>query len=84
VFAAIITLGGMKVIGYTDVIQVLCLVVGGLVTTWIALDLVAALGGGHGAIARRDELFPQHPRPLRHGAGRATIRTTWTCRACPR
>jgi SSS family solute:Na+ symporter len=57
VFAAIITLGGMKVIGYTDVIQVLCLVIGGLVTTWIALDLVAALGGGHGAIRGASELF---------------------------
>ncbi|AVR97091.1 sodium:solute symporter family transporter [Pseudoduganella armeniaca] len=57
VFAAIITLGGMKVIGYTDVIQVLCLVVGGLVTTWIALDLVAALAGGQGAVVGASELF---------------------------
>ncbi|QJE01900.1 sodium/solute symporter [Massilia forsythiae] len=57
VFAAIITLGGMKVIGYTDVIQVLCLVVGGLVTTWIALDLVAKLGGGHGSVQGASELF---------------------------
>lgn len=48
VFAAIITLGGMKVIGYTDVIQVLCLIVGGLVTTWLALDLVAQHNGGGG------------------------------------
>src|SRR5690606_14720131 len=32
IFAMIITLGGMKVIGYTDVIQVLVLVIGGLVT----------------------------------------------------
>jgi SSS family solute:Na+ symporter len=57
VFAAVITLGGMKVIGYTDVIQVLCIVVGGLVTTWIALDLVAALGGKHGSFAGASELF---------------------------
>jgi SSS family solute:Na+ symporter len=56
-FAVMITLGGMKVIGYTDVIQVTCLVVGGLVTTWIALDLVAALGGGHGAAYGATELF---------------------------
>jgi SSS family solute:Na+ symporter len=56
-FAVMITLGGMKVIGYTDVIQVLCLVVGGLVTTWIALDLVARLGGGHGATHGATELF---------------------------
>jgi SSS family solute:Na+ symporter len=57
VFAAVITLGGMKVIGYTDVIQVLCLVVGGLVTTWIALDMVASLAGGQGAIVGASELF---------------------------
>src|SRR5919112_6208404 len=40
VFALIITLGGMKVIGYTDVIQVVVLVLGGLVTSYIALTLV--------------------------------------------
>jgi SSS family solute:Na+ symporter len=57
VFAAIITLGGMKVIGYTDVIQVLCLIVGGLVTTWIALDMVAKIGGGHGSLAGAATLF---------------------------
>jgi len=57
VFAVVITLGGMKVIGYTDVIQVLCLIVGGLVTTWLALDLVAALSGGKGAIKGATDLF---------------------------
>lgn len=56
-FATVITLGGMKVIGYTDVIQVLCLVIGGLVTTWIALDLVASIGGQHGALLGASELF---------------------------
>src|SRR5690606_20435851 len=40
-FAIIITIGGMKVIGYTDVIQVIVLVVGGLATTYLALDMVA-------------------------------------------
>ncbi len=39
-FATFITLGGMKVIGYTDVIQVVVLIVGGLATTWIALRMV--------------------------------------------
>src|ERR1700761_5460177 len=39
IFAVIITLGGMKVIGYTDVIQVGVLILGGLVATWIALHL---------------------------------------------
>ena len=40
-FAIIITLGGMKVIGYTDVIQVFFLVLGGLATTYLALNLVS-------------------------------------------
>ena len=41
VFAIIITLGGMKVIGYTDVIQVIVLIIGGLATTYISLTLVS-------------------------------------------
>jgi len=41
VFSVIITLGGMKVIGYTDVVQVLVLVVGGLVTCYMALSMVS-------------------------------------------
>lgn len=41
IFSAIITLGGMKVIGYTDVIQVIVLVAGGLITCYMALKLVA-------------------------------------------
>jgi SSS family solute:Na+ symporter len=49
-FAIIITLGGMKVIGYTDVIQVLFLILGGLVTTYLALDLVAQHYGGSGMV----------------------------------
>lgn len=50
IFAIVITLGGMKVIGYTDVIQVFFLILGGLVTTYIALDLVAAKFGSSGAL----------------------------------
>ncbi|MBK7336861.1 MAG: sodium/sugar symporter [Saprospirales bacterium] len=49
VFAIIITLGGMKVIGYTDVIQVLVLILGGLATTYLALNLVSDHFGGNGA-----------------------------------
>ncbi|MFN0014431.1 MAG: sodium:solute symporter family transporter [Saprospiraceae bacterium] len=49
IFAILITLGGMKVIGYTDVIQVLVLVLGGLATTYLALDLVAKEFGSSGA-----------------------------------
>src|SRR5882724_9715857 len=47
-FAVIITLGGMKVIGYTDVIQVFFLILGGLVTTYIAVTLVADHFGSPG------------------------------------
>jgi len=41
IFALVITLGGMKVIGYTDVIQVVVLIIGGLATTYIALTMVS-------------------------------------------
>ena len=51
IFAIIITLGGMKVIGYTDVIQVLVLILGGLATTYLALDLVAQQFGESGAFS---------------------------------
>jgi solute:Na+ symporter, SSS family len=40
-FALFITLGGMKVIGYTDVIQVGVLILGGLATTYMALTIVS-------------------------------------------
>src|SRR6218665_1935731 len=50
VFAIIITLGGMKVIGYTDVIQVFFLILGGLATTYLALDLVATHFGSSGVL----------------------------------
>src|ERR1700761_5027777 len=50
IFAVIITLGGMKVIGYTDVIQVFFLILGGLVATWIALHLVAEKSGQTGLV----------------------------------
>jgi solute:Na+ symporter, SSS family len=41
IFSIVVTLGGMKVIGYTDVIQVLVLIIGGLVTTYLALTLLS-------------------------------------------
>lgn len=50
VFAIVITLGGMKVIGYTDVIQVFFLVLGGLATTYLALELVAEHYNASGVI----------------------------------
>jgi SSS family solute:Na+ symporter len=51
IFAVVITLGGMKVIGYTDVIQVFFLILGGLVATYIALHLVAEKSGQSGLLA---------------------------------
>jgi SSS family solute:Na+ symporter len=50
-FAIMITLGGMKVIGYTDVIQVVFLILGGLVTTYLALNLVATEFGSEGVLS---------------------------------
>jgi len=50
VFSIIITLGGMKVIGYTDVIQVFFLILGGLATTYLALNLVAEHYGSSGVV----------------------------------
>lgn len=49
-FAIIITLGGMKVIGFTDVIQVFFLILGGLATTYLALNLVSDHYGTKGIL----------------------------------
>ncbi|HXH17708.1 MAG TPA: sodium/solute symporter, partial [Chitinophagales bacterium] len=57
VFAVVITLGGMKVIGYTDIIQVVFLVAGGLATTYLALDLVAEHFGSSGAASGFSLMF---------------------------
>jgi SSS family solute:Na+ symporter len=48
--AVIITLGGMKVIGFTDVIQVFFLILGGLATTYLALNLVSEHFGTTGVV----------------------------------
>jgi len=58
VFAIIITLGGMKVIGYTDVIQVFFLILGGLATTYLAVNLVSKQFGTEG-LAKGFELMFQ-------------------------
>lgn len=61
-FALLITLGGMKVIGYTDVIQVLVLIVGGLITTYIALTVVSEkFGMGKDALAGFNQLLKSAP-----------------------
>jgi SSS family solute:Na+ symporter len=62
VFAMIITLGGMKVIGYTDVIQVAVLLIGGLATTYLALTVVSEkFGLGKDAIAGFKTLMTNAP-----------------------
>jgi SSS family solute:Na+ symporter len=62
VFALIITLGGMKVIGYTDVIQVAVLIVGGLATTYLALTIVSETAGlGSDALAGFKVLLNEAP-----------------------
>lgn len=40
IMALLITLGGMKVIGFTDVIQVAVLIIGGFATVYMALQIV--------------------------------------------
>ncbi|MCO5237760.1 MAG: sodium/sugar symporter [Chitinophagaceae bacterium] len=60
VFAIIITLGGMKVIGYTDVVQVFFLILGGLVTTYLALNLVADHFGSDGGVVAGFKLLTEN------------------------
>lgn len=59
VFAIFITLGGMKVIGYTDFIQVIVLIFGGLVVTYLSLDMVSDRFGGSGVLSGLAELRTQ-------------------------
>jgi SSS family solute:Na+ symporter len=62
VFAIFITLGGMKVIGFTDVIQVSVLIIGGLATTYVALTVVSkAFGMGDNALAGFNLLIKNAP-----------------------
>src|SRR5258708_32216841 len=53
-----LTLGGMKVIAFKDVIQVAVLIVGGLITTYLALTLLSEKSGyGSDAIAGLSLLY---------------------------
>lgn len=61
-FALLISLGGMKVVAYTDVIQVAVLIIGGLVTTYIALATVGErFGFGQDAIEGFKVLMREAP-----------------------
>ena len=70
IFALLITLGGMKVIGYTDVIQVGVLIIGGLATTYMALTIVSEkFGLGSSALAGFKALMhdaPEHFKMIFH------------------
>jgi SSS family solute:Na+ symporter len=59
IFALFITLGGMRVIGYTDVVQVFFLILGGLATTYLALNLVADKVGNGGGVLEGFALLKQ-------------------------
>jgi SSS family solute:Na+ symporter len=62
IFSLIITLGGMKVIGYTDVIQVAVLIIGGFATIYFALTIVSEkFGLGSDALAGFKTLINQAP-----------------------
>ena len=61
-FALLISLGGMKVVAYTDVIQVAVLIIGGLVTSYIALTTVGQyFGVGENAIEGFKVLMREAP-----------------------
>jgi SSS family solute:Na+ symporter len=77
IFALIISLGGMKVIGYTDVIQVAVLIIGGLVTTYIALTVVGEkFGVGSSAIEGFKILMHQAPEHFKMIIPRPTAAST--------
>lgn len=62
VFAVLITLGGMKVIGFTDVIQVAVLIIGGLATTYVALTVVSEqFGFGKNALEGFNQIIKNAP-----------------------
>ena len=51
IFGVIIALGGMQVVGYTDVVQVAVLIIGGLAITYLSLTIVSdKFGFGQNAL----------------------------------
>jgi len=77
VFALLISLGGMKVVAYTDVIQVAVLIIGGLVTTYIALTTVGEyFGVGQNAIAGFKVLLREAPEHFKMIIPKPTAEST--------
>lgn len=77
--ALLITLGGMKVIGYTDVIQVAVLIIGGFATVYMALQIVDErinnVANGD-AIAGLKTLFGQAPEHFKMILPKPEVTTT--------
>lgn len=77
VFALLISLGGMKVVAYTDVIQVAVLIIGGLVTTYIALTTVGMyFGVGENAIEGFKVLMREAPEHFKMIIPKPTAEST--------
>ena len=77
IFAVFITLGGMKVIGFTDVIQVSVLIIGGLATTYVALIVVSkTFGLGENALAGFNQLIKNAPEHFHMIFARPTASST--------
>src|SRR6185312_5970287 len=77
VFALIIALGGMKVIGYTDVIQVSVLIIGGLATSYLALTVVAkTFGLGNNASAGFTAMMKDAPEHFKMIFAKPTASTS--------
>lgn len=63
VCSVLIALGGMKVIGYTDAIQVAMLLIGGLATTYFALEVVSEkFGLGRDVFAGLNAMMHEAPQ----------------------
>jgi len=63
IMLALAVFAGMKVIGFTDVIQVVVLIIGGLATTYVALTLVSEhFGLGKDALAGFKQLMVDSPK----------------------
>jgi SSS family solute:Na+ symporter len=70
-FSAVYSLwGGMKAVAWTDVVNVIVLVVGGLITTGFALN---ALSDGHGVVAGFRELLDSAPQKFHLVIERGTL-----------
>lgn len=77
--ALLIGLGGMKVIGYTDVIQVAVLIIGGFATVYMALQIVDQRINGAdvgSAIAGFQTLMNEAPQHFKLMLDKPTVTTT--------